>query len=62
MKELRPRVVKSTVQDFPGGPVFKTPCFHLEEGFDSWSEKFHMPHSMAKKKKKESPDKIDNKW
>ena len=62
MKELRPREVKSTVQDFPGGPVFKTPCFHFEEGFDSWSEKFHMLRDVGKKKKQQhSPDEIDNK-
>ena len=36
--------------DFPGGPVFKTPCFHCREhGFDLRSEKFCLPCGVAKK-------------
>ena len=44
---------ETEAQDFPGGPVVKILCFyHMGYGFDSWSGKFHMLHSAAKKKKK----------
>ena len=42
--------------DFPGGPEVKTLHFHcMGHRLDPWSGKFHMPHGMAKKKKRYSP-------
>ena len=47
------RPQKNTHQDFPGGPVVKTLCFHCRgHGFDPWSGKFHMPCGATKKLKK----------
>ena len=40
-------------QDFPGGSVVKTPCFHCRgHGFNPWSGNFRMLRGVAKKKKK----------
>ena len=45
--------LKQVVQDFPSGPVVKTPRFHCRgNGLDPWLGKFHTPQSAAKKKKK----------
>ena len=51
-KVLAEKILKNYGQmDFPGGPVFKIPCFHCREhGFDPWSEKFCLPCGVAKKK------------
>ena len=48
--------LKRPSQNFPGGPVVKTPHFHCRgHGFDpSSSGKFRMPHGVAKKKKKKT--------
>ena len=47
-------------EDFLGGPVVKTLCFQCKRhGFDSWLEKFYMPHGEAKKKKKEKKKKAE---
>ena len=37
-------------QDFPGGPVVKTPRFHCRRrGFDAWSGKFRLLRGVAPK-------------
>ena len=44
---------RSTLRDFPGGPVVKTLYFHYwEHGFDPCSGELrsHMPHGVVKKK------------
>ena len=48
---------KRTVQDFPGGPVVKTPCFHCRgrRRFDPWSVgglNSHKPRGTARKKER----------
>ena len=50
---------RNSLQDFPGGPVVKTPCFHCRgHGFDPWLGKqdptCHV--SGPKKGKKENKD------
>ena len=58
IKELRQRKNKYLVHhgqtgDFPGVPMVKTTSFHFRKHeFNPWSRKFHMPHGIAKKKKK----------
>ena len=44
---------KKINQDFPGGPVFKTPCFqHRGHGFNPWLEdKDPTCHRVQPKKK-----------
>ena len=43
-------LIKLKHEDFPGGPVVKTPCFQCREHrFDLWSRKFQMPCGAAKK-------------
>ena len=45
-------LLKLFLQDFPGGPVVKTPRFHCRVGsFDPWSGKFRMRHGAGEKKK-----------
>ena len=39
--------------------MFKTLCFHCRgHGFDSWSGKFHVSHSTAKKEKQKKNEAI----
>ena len=48
-------VLEGAKGDFPGGPVVRTPRFQCKgRGFNTWSGELrsHMPHGMAKKKKK----------
>ena len=48
-------VVESKIsgEDFPGGPVVKTPSFHCRRcGFHPWLGKFPMPQGAVKGKKK----------
>ena len=45
---------QKSCQDFSGGPVVKTLCFHCRgHGFDPWlGNRFHMSHDVVKKIKK----------
>ena len=45
-----PPSLKIDDQDFPGGPVFKIPCFHSRVWSMVKELGSHMPHSIAKKK------------
>ena len=43
------KIIRKLLEDFPGGPVVKTPGFHCSgHGFNPWSEKFLMPWGEAK--------------
>ena len=36
-KIVKIRILKIHLQEFPGGPVVRTPCFHCRgHGFDPW--------------------------